>query len=349
MLDTVVRNIEPPTDHLTGALFAHRQKVRRRLASIFSAAGLHDDCRRAGRLSSCGLSRLAFTSTDSQALLIPYSCAQRVCPTCSRQKSIDRWLSVLSYISHRPTLIGLDLRWITLTLRDPAWGTLEKTLPLVLKAFARFRRSEAWSDHVDGSIWNFEITINRRKETWHPHIHVLYDGSFWPWASAKKSWQNHAAARGLEGNANVGQAYCIRDGQKAKPTRTDDLQKVLLEVTKYHLKPFDSADTPSQCILELTYALHNRRLWGSSGSLSIPPERRPDNKLWFLLGGLGRLLQDPESLLWTDPAFNAALVMRAANLSAIETAELIDAYPDFSYILFPPDRPGSDDRQHLSS
>jgi len=172
-----------------------------------------------------------------------------------------------------------------------------------------------WKRDVTGYLWNLEITYNAKSKTWHPHIHIVYDGAYIHWSTLVPIWKRYASNRDLIGNANVGSCYLLRPVFQPSPgeieigispslerervsltketAKPSELAQVLKEVTKYSMKPFHLKSTPGGAILELTDALHNKRLFGSSGTLDLPPAD-PGEKSFRILGGLQKVLSDPD-------------------------------------------------------
>ncbi|GAJ14865.1 unnamed protein product, partial [marine sediment metagenome] len=137
--------------------------------------------RAARQIARCGLTWgvLHAYEDKSKWMLIPLPCNKVACPRCARLRSIDFALRA----ARIPDLDRTELRWITFTIENPPPGQLGDTMDRMGKAFSLLRHNksgEAWSRHVRGYIWGFEITYNAKADTWHPHYHVLYDGRYWP-------------------------------------------------------------------------------------------------------------------------------------------------------------------------
>jgi hypothetical protein len=264
----------------------------------------------AKRLLSCQASWMVLRQKSTNEIsLLPNFCNAAPCPFCSRRKSarlLDRALKKFERMAHQ-----IDLRWITLTITNPPYGSLAPMIKKMLDAFTEIRRARCtwslWSSLVCGYLWNLEITINPRARSWHPHIHILFDGSYFPLESLQASWQR--AMGSTVSTARVGDCYIKIDGKKVPlsqapkteirhhPDTNDpilfdltaqNLLSVISETTKYSLAPFETQNVAQSEIRELMAALHNKRLKGSGGTFLIPAAE--NLHLFQNLGGLQAVL-----------------------------------------------------------
>jgi len=282
----------------------------------------------AKRLLSCQASWMVLKhkSTDEISLL-PVACNAAPCPHCARQRSailFNRAASKFEKIAHK-----VSLRWITLTLKNPPFGSLAIVLSHILKAFALLKKSTSnwspWSAHIAGYIWSLEITINHRAQSWHPHIHLIVDGSFLPLEKLQLAWQR--ALGPVPGRAIIGECYIYANGRKIPLSeapqseirrhpdtndpilhdlRAENLLNVIAETTKYILGPFETRLTRVSEIRELMAALHNKRLKGSGGTLLIPGRAAQAN--YTNLGGLQSVLNPTHPRYVDDPSIFSNIV-----------------------------------------
>ena len=47
-----------------------------------------------------------------------------------------------------------------------------------------------------GSIAVLEVTYNKRNRTWHPHLKVLIEGEYFPFAELNLAWKNATEGKG---------------------------------------------------------------------------------------------------------------------------------------------------------
>jgi len=241
--------------------------------------------------------------TDS-AVLVPYSCNSRLCKTCNHRRSLALSARCLDHL--RLNCHGLgeqpNILWLTLTIRNPPFGGLESAIVDLLFAFRELRRgathrqTSLWDKSVRGYFWNFEVTMNERSRSWHPHIHVLMDADYMRQADLNATYSDILHRRGRVGKLMLGAAYVTDpSGKRVKPGPGgwDEfaIEAAVLEVTKYNLKPFESSRTSASEIFELTRALHNKRLFGSGGDWTLPGVSK-DMCHFSAPRGLGALLSE---------------------------------------------------------
>jgi hypothetical protein len=154
--------------------------------------------------------------------------------------------------------------------------------------FRTFRRTRAWKQHVSGGVAFFEVTINPETRRWHPHFHLICQGSFWKLADLRAAWLAHT------GDSHIVDIQSV-----------EDFDRVTAYVVKYASKGFDPT------------------IWRSESALSEAIEALSNVKLIFSFGSFTRLklLKKPESdanWLPVEPAHR--LIRRAlAGDSAAET------------------------------
>lgn len=358
-LDTTKSNISRDTlekcreilpDDLAKQIAYHDQ-IRRRLCKIFNSATLPKWLKRANRVNSCQQAHMLFISGASEdkaeTLVLPYCCNARFCPACSRERSLRTFNRVLDRLEPEFLRSVPDLRWITFTIVNPQEGDLLPSIVDLLKGFRRLRSPHimngkrglqwnCWTESVDGYLWNLEISHNMKARTWHPHIHVIYAGDFIPWQELKIEWSKALRPTGRVGDIKIGEAYTTSlEGEHqavrecANPRAAMDC---LLEVCKYTLAPFES-DIPASCILELTDAIYNKRLFGSGGDWRLPPEQNRNSiPYWALEGGLARCLQDPDSL-WTDKSYADSILLSCASSHPV-WVQIVRNYEAFYWIQY---------------
>lgn len=86
-------------------------------------------------------------------------------------------------------------RWrlITLTMQSVS-RPLKDQLRELLASFRRLRSSRAWRDHVAGGMAVLEVTWSAARKQWHPHLHIVAQGEYWPAGEVSAAWSR--ASRG---------------------------------------------------------------------------------------------------------------------------------------------------------
>ena len=51
------------------------------------------------------------------------------------------------------------------------------------------RKTLTWRDHVEGGIYSLEVTYDEVNRNWHPHLHVLTQGTFFDQKMLSTLWK----------------------------------------------------------------------------------------------------------------------------------------------------------------
>jgi hypothetical protein len=79
------------------------------------------------------------------------------------------------------------IRFLTLTLRANA-TPLKEQLDRLYSSFGKFRNRAKIKKCVRGGICFLELSRNRETGSWHPHLHILFEGDYLPQAVARDTW-----------------------------------------------------------------------------------------------------------------------------------------------------------------
>ncbi len=136
---------------------------------------------------------------------------------------------------------------------------LREGIASLWEAWTRLRRSVCWKRKVKGCIVALEVTYNRKKQTWHPHLNVLMQGEYFPFAELNLAWReatHHCGSTSHISAANEGTVF---------------------ELIKYVTKVSDLLDD-AEALDEFLGASHGRRLirtYGSFRGLHFTDEDNP--------------------------------------------------------------------------
>ena len=148
-----------------------------------------------------------------------------------------------------PTLDGLAKpKYLVLSERNSPVGELSQGIEHLWASFERLRHTVLWADVVSGALAVLEITYNRERRTWHPHLNVLFDGPRIEHAALVEAW--HTATE--------------RRGRSVWIQRAD--QGTVRELLKYITKPGSFVDVP-EAVEEFLASTWKRRFVRSYGSL----------------------------------------------------------------------------------
>lgn len=156
-------------------------------------------------------------------------------------------------------------RNLTLTERDDK-RPLKPRCDEFFKAFRMLRRTDVWKRHVRGGVAVFEVKFNEKAQSWHPHLHLVIDGDFFPHKLLYAEWTRLI---GKDGTTDL--------------TACHDRARSAMYLGSYLAKDSKISAWPFERIAEFATAMHRRRLvmtFGKCHNLNIDisdeePERPP--------------------------------------------------------------------------
>lgn len=191
-------------------------------------------------------SRAAFFRNNYTGLLTVFSkkCHLRWCPVCAKQKGHMVATSLNEALEKQR-----GLRFLTLTIKSSV-----QPLPIQItdlyNSFKKLRRSSSWKKHVKGGLWFFQVTFDKKTSMYHPHIHCIVTGSYYPQPLLKSQWK-----------AITGDSFVV-DIRKITSRKA-----VYDDVSRYVSRPVQLSVIPESEWLDVYDAFYGRRLCGSFGSL----------------------------------------------------------------------------------
>jgi hypothetical protein len=172
---------------------------------------------------------------------------------------------------------GRELRFMTLTLRSTD-APLSEVITRLYRCFARLRRDRGVGSCMVGGLYFLELTLNNTTLQWHPHLHILYEGSYILLRTLTNTWHR------ITGDSFVVDLRAIRNSKMAAGY-----------IAKYASKAIGSnvVFCPEK-LAEAISGLAGRRVFNVFGTwksmqLSKAPE---DGLLWTCIGHLGDVMRD---------------------------------------------------------
>ena len=162
----------------------------------------------------------------SPSALARDSCFVRLCPHCSHRKSQKQATKVQKFLVGRPMS-----RYVVLSERNSK--NLAEGIRSLYQAWNSLRRSVCWKGKVKGSMAVLEVTYNKKKRTWHPHLNVLMEGEYFPFEELRQAWMKASKGRG--------RTSFIQAADGGTP----------FELIKYTLKVAELKDSPEGQVYEL--------------------------------------------------------------------------------------------------
>ena len=129
----------------------------------------------------CSGTRIAIREKQKPVLILD-SCKHRLCPVCSRKRSwrCGREIERIAKEMDSP-------RFITLTISTDD-HTLDEAVSKLRSGWKRLRQTKFWKSIAVGGVYSLEVTRGKSGKRWHPHLHILVDGSFVPQKQLSEVW-----------------------------------------------------------------------------------------------------------------------------------------------------------------
>jgi hypothetical protein len=218
---------------------------------------------RKANFAACGASCSIARSREvpPRFKLIGSACHDRVCIPCANTRA--RVIALNAATKLRNT----RCRFVTLTLRAGK-KPLKVSVSELHLAFSRIRKTATWKRYVSGGCAFLEVKRSSRSDNWHPHLHVLIEGSYYPHEQLKGGW--HQATRDSD----------VVDIRSVKSN-----EQVSRYVTKYASKPISASITREPAHLdEAIVALKGVKLCITFGTWRGEKlTRNPDDAAWDII------------------------------------------------------------------
>lgn len=132
------------------------------------------------------------------------SCCCRMCPHCSHRRA-----GVLGRRTQELVVDKTGLRYVVLAERN--CKNLKAGIVSLYKAWNSLRRSVCWKGKVVGAIAVLEVTYNRKRRTWHPHLNVLIEGEYFPFAELNLAWRKATEGKGRTTHIQAANAGTVKE------------------------------------------------------------------------------------------------------------------------------------------
>ena len=259
-------------------------------------------------------------------------CRHRLCPFCAKARSI--------HVSNQIQRLILEMktpRTMVLTVKSSA-TPLKEQLRTLRRNFAALRKRPDWKSRCIGGVYTVEVTQNPDTKLWHPHLHVVYDGEFFPQKLLRRLWHE------VTGSAEIVWLQAITD----VPGMANELAKYIGKIQK--VETLDNAS-----IRDYAQAVNGSRMLQTFGNChgktvkdqDPGPTESPDTytiKLGRLVTLARAGFQTPQTLVhWIAkryPIFSSYILHQLPQLDPAEPAHLRKAkLRAHLYHTKPPPRP----------
>ena len=236
----------------------------------------HPDHRKSDLLSSCGSNAIFYRHIETgEVRICSNKCHLRWCPMCANDRkcyishSVAEWLRDAKY----PKLLTLTVKHVDLPL--------DVQIDNLYRCFRKLRSRKDFKTYIAGGIWHFQVKLGKKDKLWHPHIHFVADGKFFPRKQLQRMWSE------TTGDSHVVDVQEIRDPERAAK-----------EVARYAATSANLARLDFEHGCELFKCMHGRRTcgtWGTGRAVSLRPPKLDDKKLWENVGSWYNVVKNRES------------------------------------------------------
>lgn len=199
---------------------AGRLDQRYRILEALLRAECTTTLRLAKRIADCCQHPQVCINDEGRAVLSEMRCRSRICPICLRRrvKSITARTTAAVKRMDSPRFLTLTVAHSDQPLRDQ--------LIRLRRCFANLRRSEAWKKHVRGGTYTVEVTFNRKAHQWHPHLHCIVDGTYFPHQVLSAAWLQATGDSKIVDIRKVPSASAIAKYIAGYVAKSSDLAKI---------------------------------------------------------------------------------------------------------------------------
>ena len=192
-------------------------------------------------------------------------CRNRLCPMCNWRRSLKMYSQVSQITNKILATKKARFIFVTLTVRNPDGAHLAKTLDLMNKGFSyitsnsrTFAPAKKFKESLQGYLKAIEITYNSVDDTYHPHIHCIFQ--------VKPSYfsRNYITKDGWIELWQKAMSLDYAPSVKVETIKTSTA-KAVAEVAKYPTKSADllqvkNEDQAVQALIVLAKTMKGRRL-----------------------------------------------------------------------------------------
>lgn len=241
--------------------------------------------KRGTRMEDCGDLAFAYfcPSCGHTHMISGAMCRDRFCPLCGWRLAVTRYTQMLTVLdSMDEDFIAQDIHcsFLTLTVKNVKLWQLRDTLKAFSHAWYKMSNCKAITD-LYGWARSYEITYNKERNDYHPHMHLLL---FWRGAPDLTErfnqrivrkwitelgldyipiWSHKEAYAKLESEEVEGEEYTISWREDSKIAA----KSAAIEASKYTFKDSLLLEIPDEDLPKLSEALHKLRMVAYGGAI----------------------------------------------------------------------------------
>lgn len=242
-LETSVERFDPTSRSIPAISrwsdWKHRRHDVERSAVYSALLGSNEelDRKRLNRILWCNASPVLYATNAGQVRVGSKYCRDRLCPLCNGRRADEVTRKILAMVATAPTT-----RFLTLTIQSSD-SSLAEQLDELIGSWRRLRQRQSWKNHIRSAVGTVEVTWNDERKQWHPHLHILFDGEYWPQPEIADEW-----------------AQASKGSRIVDVRAVHDREKTIRYIAKYAAKPAKMHKLPSEQIKEWSHTVHRRRM-----------------------------------------------------------------------------------------
>jgi len=196
------------------------------------------------RLNMCGSAAQFLRHKETGQIKVASSaCHLRFCPICAKRRSLEVTERILNWMGKKEVI-----RFITLTQKHSN-RPLRVQIDDLIKSWRKLYKGESWQRYVTAGVWALQVTYNKDNATWHPHLHMLVRGKYYPQEILSQDW--------LKASGNSFITDCRRVGSKKKAAEY---------IGRYVGRASSLDKIPESEYVNYYWGLNGKRLFGEFGT-----------------------------------------------------------------------------------
>lgn len=218
--------------------------------------------------------KFGHTATGTCKLHKAYFCRDKLCPMCAWRRSKKIYNQVHTCVDFLKE--NYQFLMLTLTVPNVSASELPDTITHLNSSFARLIGRVAVKRICRGYLKCLEITYNRKRDDFHPHLHVLLavDNNYFKSDFYLKRDDFLLLWRESTRDNRITQVDIRKIHYNPNRPELSNISSAVAEVAKYSVKPSDYIFTDSQFLTDkvvYTFAtvLHRRRLVSFGGVFEV--------------------------------------------------------------------------------
>lgn len=254
------------------------------------------------RFRNCGALASVYRAAGTDDLTVRSStCRDRFCRICGNERSSVIQQNLLHHIIDR------QVRFVTLTLRHNS-EPIEAQLTRLMTSWNRLRERKFFRSCMSGGAVFTEIKLDKTGRFWHPHLHIIVEGSYINSGILSTEW-----------HAVTGDSYIV------DVRAVDSVEKAAAYIAKYASKPLDATlyRDPSR-LAQAMAALRGKRLCSTFGTWrGFALEAHPvDEREWIFVGTLRQIRSAATDGSEADRALCVRLGIQWSSREAFDVEDL---------------------------